>query len=93
MTGGYYVKCKPAAVSRPAQDDIAATRRLWDASEALLASALELLSARDASVVGQRRRRAWRGARQLVDRDAVDGADVLVARVDEAAQLGELRHR
>jgi NAD(P)-dependent dehydrogenase (short-subunit alcohol dehydrogenase family) len=39
-TGGYYVKCKPAAVSKRAQDD-AAARRLWDVSEALLASALE----------------------------------------------------
>src|SRR6478752_3727493 len=32
ITGGYYVKCRPASVSTIAQDDIAA-RRLWDASE------------------------------------------------------------
>lgn len=36
VTGGYYVKCRPASVSTIAQDDIAA-RRLWDASEALVA--------------------------------------------------------
>ncbi len=36
VTGGYYVKCRPATVSTIAQDDIAA-RRLWDASEALIA--------------------------------------------------------
>jgi NAD(P)-dependent dehydrogenase (short-subunit alcohol dehydrogenase family) len=37
-TGGYYQKCRPAPVSKAAQDDVAA-RRLWDASEALLAAA------------------------------------------------------
>jgi len=36
VTGGYYVKCRPASVSTIAQDDIAA-RRLWDTSEALVA--------------------------------------------------------
>ncbi len=36
VTGGYYVKCRQATVSTIAQDDIAA-RRLWDASEALIA--------------------------------------------------------
>jgi NAD(P)-dependent dehydrogenase (short-subunit alcohol dehydrogenase family) len=36
VTGGYYAKCRPAPVSKVAQDDIAA-RRLWDASEALVA--------------------------------------------------------
>jgi NAD(P)-dependent dehydrogenase (short-subunit alcohol dehydrogenase family) len=36
ITGEYFVKCRPAAVSKAAQDDIAA-RRLWDASESLLA--------------------------------------------------------
>jgi NAD(P)-dependent dehydrogenase (short-subunit alcohol dehydrogenase family) len=39
VNGGYYVKCRPASVSTIAQDDIAA-RRLWDASEALIAGAL-----------------------------------------------------
>jgi NAD(P)-dependent dehydrogenase (short-subunit alcohol dehydrogenase family) len=38
VTGGYYLKSRPASVSKIAQDDIAA-RRLWDASEALLAAA------------------------------------------------------
>jgi NAD(P)-dependent dehydrogenase (short-subunit alcohol dehydrogenase family) len=38
VTGGYYVKCRPAPVSKIAQDDIAA-RRLWDASEALVQTA------------------------------------------------------
>jgi NAD(P)-dependent dehydrogenase (short-subunit alcohol dehydrogenase family) len=37
-TGGYYVKCRPAAVSKLAEDDIAA-RRLWETSEALIGSA------------------------------------------------------
>ena len=36
-TGGYYVKCAPATPSKVAQDDDAA-RRLWDASEQLIAS-------------------------------------------------------
>jgi NAD(P)-dependent dehydrogenase (short-subunit alcohol dehydrogenase family) len=36
-TGGYYVRCRPAAVSKVGQDDIAA-RRLWDASEGLIES-------------------------------------------------------
>jgi NAD(P)-dependent dehydrogenase (short-subunit alcohol dehydrogenase family) len=36
VTGEYFVKCRPAPVSKAAQDDIAA-RRLWDASESLLA--------------------------------------------------------
>lgn len=35
-TGGYYFRCKPAAVSKPAEDDDAA-RRLWSASEELVA--------------------------------------------------------
>jgi NAD(P)-dependent dehydrogenase (short-subunit alcohol dehydrogenase family) len=38
VSGGYYVKCRPAAVSKIARDDIAA-RRLWETSEALVASA------------------------------------------------------
>jgi NAD(P)-dependent dehydrogenase (short-subunit alcohol dehydrogenase family) len=37
VTGGYFYKCKPAVPSRVAQDD-AATRRLWDVSEQLVAS-------------------------------------------------------
>lgn len=37
-TGGYYFRCKPAAVSKPAEDDDAA-RRLWSASEELVAGA------------------------------------------------------
>ena len=36
-TGGYYVKCALATPSRVAQDD-AAARRLWEASEQLIAS-------------------------------------------------------
>ena len=40
VTGGYYAKCKPAKISKNAADDVAA-RRLWDASDALLAAALE----------------------------------------------------
>jgi NAD(P)-dependent dehydrogenase (short-subunit alcohol dehydrogenase family) len=39
-TGGYYVKCKPAAISKQAKDDIAA-KRLWDASDDLLTSVLD----------------------------------------------------
>ncbi len=39
-TGGYYAKSKPASVSKRARDDIAA-RRLWDTSEALVASKLQ----------------------------------------------------
>ena len=38
VTGGYYAKSRPAKVSKAGQDDIAA-RRLWDASEALVAAA------------------------------------------------------
>jgi retinol dehydrogenase-12 len=38
ITGGYYAKSRPAAVSKIGQDDIAA-RRLWDASTALVATA------------------------------------------------------
>jgi NAD(P)-dependent dehydrogenase (short-subunit alcohol dehydrogenase family) len=37
-TGGYFFRCKPAAVSKPAEDD-AAARRLWSASEELVAGA------------------------------------------------------
>jgi NAD(P)-dependent dehydrogenase (short-subunit alcohol dehydrogenase family) len=37
VTGGYFYKCKPAAPSTVAQDD-AAARRLWGASEQLVAS-------------------------------------------------------
>jgi NAD(P)-dependent dehydrogenase (short-subunit alcohol dehydrogenase family) len=37
-TGLYYFRCKPAAVSKPAEDDDAA-RRLWSASEDLVAGA------------------------------------------------------
>jgi NAD(P)-dependent dehydrogenase (short-subunit alcohol dehydrogenase family) len=37
ITGEYFVKCRPAPVSKAAQDDIAA-RRLWDTSESLLAA-------------------------------------------------------
>ena len=37
VSGGYFYKCKPSAPSRVAQDDDAA-RRLWDASEKLVAS-------------------------------------------------------
>jgi NAD(P)-dependent dehydrogenase (short-subunit alcohol dehydrogenase family) len=36
-SGGYFYKCKPSVPSRMAQDDDAA-RRLWDASEKLVAS-------------------------------------------------------
>ncbi len=36
VTGQYFAKCKPAKISKNAADDVAA-RRLWDASEALLA--------------------------------------------------------
>jgi NAD(P)-dependent dehydrogenase (short-subunit alcohol dehydrogenase family) len=39
-TAGYYYKCRPAAVSRAARDDIAA-HRLWDVSEQLLAAATD----------------------------------------------------
>ncbi len=39
VTGGYFAKCRPAAVSKVGQDDIAA-RRLWDASQALVSSVL-----------------------------------------------------
>jgi NAD(P)-dependent dehydrogenase (short-subunit alcohol dehydrogenase family) len=39
-TGGYYARCRPIAMSKQAQDDVAA-RRLWDASEKLLAAALD----------------------------------------------------
>ena len=35
-TGGYYAKCRPASVSQASADDTAA-RRLWEASEALIA--------------------------------------------------------
>jgi NAD(P)-dependent dehydrogenase (short-subunit alcohol dehydrogenase family) len=38
-TGGYYAKCKPIATSKRARDDVAA-RRLWAASDALLADHL-----------------------------------------------------
>lgn len=37
VTGGYFYKCRPAVPSAAAQDD-AAARRLWDASEQLVAS-------------------------------------------------------
>lgn len=37
ISGEYFAKCRPARVSKTAQDDIAA-RRLWDASESLLAA-------------------------------------------------------
>jgi NAD(P)-dependent dehydrogenase (short-subunit alcohol dehydrogenase family) len=37
-TGAYYVRCRPAAVSKPAQDDDA-TRRLWSVSEELVSGA------------------------------------------------------
>ena len=37
VTGGYFHKCKPATPSAVARDD-AAARRLWDASEQLVAS-------------------------------------------------------
>jgi NAD(P)-dependent dehydrogenase (short-subunit alcohol dehydrogenase family) len=37
VTGQYFARCRPAAVSRVARDDDAA-RRLWDVSEALVAS-------------------------------------------------------
>ena len=37
VTGGYYVKSKPASISRAARDDVAA-RRLWETSETLLAA-------------------------------------------------------
>ena len=37
MSGGYFYKSKPSVPSRMAQDDDAA-RRLWDASEKLVAS-------------------------------------------------------
>jgi NAD(P)-dependent dehydrogenase (short-subunit alcohol dehydrogenase family) len=40
VTGGYYAKCRPAAMSRAALDDVAA-RRLWTVSESLLAAAPE----------------------------------------------------
>lgn len=40
VTGGYYLKCRPVSMSKNAQDDVAA-RRLWDASDALLAAALD----------------------------------------------------
>jgi len=39
-TGGYYAKSKPASISKRAQDDLAA-KRLWETSEALVASKLE----------------------------------------------------
>jgi NAD(P)-dependent dehydrogenase (short-subunit alcohol dehydrogenase family) len=39
VTGGYFSKCKPARISAVAQDDDAA-RRLWEVSEALVASVL-----------------------------------------------------
>jgi NAD(P)-dependent dehydrogenase (short-subunit alcohol dehydrogenase family) len=38
VTGGYYARCRPKAMSKQARDDVAA-RRLWDASESLLAAA------------------------------------------------------
>ena len=37
QTGGYYVRCRPHRVSIPARDDDAA-RRLWEASEQLVAA-------------------------------------------------------
>jgi NAD(P)-dependent dehydrogenase (short-subunit alcohol dehydrogenase family) len=37
VTGAYFFKCKPAPVSKPAQDDDAA-RRLWDVTEGMVAS-------------------------------------------------------
>jgi NAD(P)-dependent dehydrogenase (short-subunit alcohol dehydrogenase family) len=40
VTGQYFTKSKPASMSKAARDDVAA-RRLWDASEALLAPARE----------------------------------------------------
>jgi hypothetical protein len=40
VTGGYYAKCRPAKVSKNAQDDGAA-RRLWDVSDELLLAALD----------------------------------------------------
>jgi NAD(P)-dependent dehydrogenase (short-subunit alcohol dehydrogenase family) len=40
VTGGYFAGCKPASVSKAARDD-AAARRLWDVSEALIASKLD----------------------------------------------------
>jgi NAD(P)-dependent dehydrogenase (short-subunit alcohol dehydrogenase family) len=40
VTGGYYKKCRPISMSKTAQDDVAA-RRLWDASDALIAAALD----------------------------------------------------
>ena len=40
VTGAYFYKCKPATLSKAARDDVAA-RRLWEASEALLATAAE----------------------------------------------------
>lgn len=39
-TGGYYAKSKAAKISKRAQDDLAA-KRLWEASEALVASKLQ----------------------------------------------------
>lgn len=40
VTGQYFAKCKSVSMSKAARDDVAA-RRLWDASEALLAPARE----------------------------------------------------
>jgi NAD(P)-dependent dehydrogenase (short-subunit alcohol dehydrogenase family) len=40
ITGGYYAKSRPASISKTAKDDDAA-RRLWHASDALLAAALD----------------------------------------------------
>lgn len=37
VTGGYFYKCKPATPSKAARDD-AAARRLWEASERMVAS-------------------------------------------------------
>lgn len=37
-TGGYYARCKPASLSRAAQDD-AAAKRLWQVTESLIADA------------------------------------------------------
>jgi NAD(P)-dependent dehydrogenase (short-subunit alcohol dehydrogenase family) len=37
VTGGYFYKCKPAKLSKAAQDD-AAARRLWEESEQMVAS-------------------------------------------------------
>jgi NAD(P)-dependent dehydrogenase (short-subunit alcohol dehydrogenase family) len=37
VTGGYFYKCKPGRLSKAAQDD-AAARRLWEMSEAMVAS-------------------------------------------------------